>query len=227
VSDFGDLGHQPLSVDGSEVAHANIADTFRPGRFFKSQPASRGHVFVLSLGRAVPPSGHAQCVFIQGRCRFKKETMRGFPRSPSRPNHGYSRPKIFGHHAGDRVKATLLIFFLVTGIFAGVQFKQRRNLEERAATAAHTLHHIYVLTPNQILRIVDANSWMANVCMEYVADDAREQSFIRYAVFEKNSKFVNYDLYQEDIEAKCSMAGVDLAKVMEEELKDESEDAKR
>ena len=36
--------------------------------------------------------------------------------------------------------------------------------------------------------------------MEYVVDDARQQSFIRYAVFEKNSKFVNYDLEQEDMD---------------------------
>jgi hypothetical protein len=63
------------------------------------------------------------------------------------------------------VKATLLIFFLVTGIPAGVQFKQRHELEDRATTAA-----------------------------------------IRYAVFERNSKFVNYDLGQEDIEGRCSMA---------------------
>jgi hypothetical protein len=46
------------------------------------------------------------------------------------------------------VKATLLIFFLVTGIPAGFQFKQRHDLEERAVTAARTLHEIYVLTPN-------------------------------------------------------------------------------
>jgi hypothetical protein len=43
-------------------------------------------------------------------------------------------------------------------------------------------------------------SWTGNVCMEYVVDDAREQSFIRYAIFEKNSKFVNYDLGRDDIE---------------------------
>ena len=46
--------------------------------------------------------------------------------------------------------------------------------------------------------------------MEYVADDARQQSLIRYAVFEKDSKFVNYDLGQEDIEDRGSRAGVDL-----------------
>ena len=119
------------------------------------------------------------------------------------------------------------IFFLVTGIPAGVQFKQRCDLEERATAAAHTLHHIYVLTLNQSLRIVYANSWMGNVCVEYVVDDARQQSFIRYAVFEKNSKFVNYDLSEEDIEDRCSMDGVDFTNVAEKELKDEFEDAKR
>jgi hypothetical protein len=60
--------------------------------------------------------------------------------------------------------------------------------------------------------------------MEYVVDDARQQSLIRYAVFEKNSKFVNYDLGQEDIEDRCSMTGTDLTDVAEKELKDESED---
>jgi hypothetical protein len=87
-----------------------------------------------------------------------------------------------------------------------VHLKQRHDLEERAATAAPTLDKIYVLTPNQSLRIVYANSWTGNVCMEYLVDGAREQSFIRYAVFEKNSKFVNYDLDQEDIEERCNMA---------------------
>jgi hypothetical protein len=37
------------------------------------------------------------------------------------------------------------------------------------------------------------------------------------AVFEKDSKFVNYDLGQEDIEDRCSMAGVDLTNVAERE----------
>jgi hypothetical protein len=82
----------------------------------------------------------------------------------------------------------------VTGIPASVQFKQRHELEKRAATAAHTLHQIYVLTPNQTLGIVYANAWSGIVCVAYVIDDARQQRFIRYAVFEKNSKFVNYDL---------------------------------
>jgi hypothetical protein len=109
---------------------------------------------------------------------------------------------------------------------AGFHFKERHDLEERAATAAHTLHNIYVLTPNQRLRIVCANSWQGNVCMEYVVDDARQQSFIRYAVFEKNSKFVNYDLDQEDIDDRCSMTGTELTNVAERELKDESRDSK-
>lgn len=51
----------------------------------------------------------------------------------------------------------------MTGIPAGFQFKRRHDLEERAATAAHTLHKIYVVTPNQSLRIVYANSWTGNV----------------------------------------------------------------
>jgi hypothetical protein len=122
---------------------------------------------------------------------------------------GVSRP---------HVKAILLIFFLVTGIPAGFQFKQRHDLEKRAVTAARTLHEIYVLTPNQSLRIVYANSWTGNVCMEYVVDDARGQSLISYAVFEKNSKFVNYDLGQEDIEDKCSMAGTDLTNIAEKQM---------
>jgi hypothetical protein len=111
------------------------------------------------------------------------------------------------------MKATLLIFFLVTGIPASVQLKQRHDLDGRAATAVHTLHNIYVLTPNQSLRIVYANLWTGNVCMEYVVDDARQQSLIRYAVFEKNSKFVNDDLGQDDIEDRCSMVGTDLTNV--------------
>ena len=49
------------------------------------------------------------------------------------------------------MKATLLIFFLVTGIPAGIQFKQRHDLEERAATAAHTLRDIYVLSGTAII----------------------------------------------------------------------------
>jgi hypothetical protein len=124
------------------------------------------------------------------------------------------------------VKATLLIFFLVTGIPASIQLKQHHDLEERAITAAHTLHKIYVVTPNQSFATVYVNAWQGNVCMEYVVDDAREQSFIRYAVFEKNSKFVNYDLGQEDIEDRCSLAGVDLTNVAKKELKDESEGEK-
>ena len=118
------------------------------------------------------------------------------------------------------MKATLLILFLVTSIPAGIQYKQRCDLEERASTAARTLHDTYVITNSQTMRIVYANSWNGNVCVEYVVDDARQQSFIRYAVFDRNSKFVNYDLDQEDIEGECSMLGVDLTNVAEKELKD-------
>jgi hypothetical protein len=117
-----------------------------------------------------------------------------------------------------------MIFFLATGIPSGFQFKQRHDFEERAATAAHTLRNIYVLTPNQSFRVVYMNAWQGNICTEYVVDDARQQSFIKYAVFEKNSKFVNYDLDEEDIEDRCSMVGIDLTTVAEEQLKDESED---
>jgi len=116
------------------------------------------------------------------------------------------------------VKATLLIFFLATGIPAGFQFKQRHDLEERAVTAARTLHEIYVLTPNQSVRLVYMNAWQRNVCMEYVVDDARAQSFIKYAVFEKDSTFVSYDLDQEDIENRCSTVGTDLTNIAEKEL---------
>lgn len=77
------------------------------------------------------------------------------------------------------MKAALLIFFLVTGIPAGVQFKERHDMEERAATAVRTLHNVYVLTANQSLRIVYVNAWRGNVCMEYVSQDAREQGSIR------------------------------------------------
>lgn len=120
------------------------------------------------------------------------------------------------------MKVLFLFFFLATGIPAGVQLQQQHDLEERAAMAAHTLHEIYVLTPNQTLGIVYANAWQGNVCTEYVIDDAREQSFIRYAVFEKESKFVNYDLDQDDVEDRCNIAGTDLTNAAEKELKDES-----
>jgi hypothetical protein len=118
------------------------------------------------------------------------------------------------------VKVLLLFFFLATGIPAG--FQLRHYPEKRSATTVHTLRNIYVLTPNQTLRIVYTNAWSGNVCMEYVVDDARQQSLIRYAAFEKNSKFVNYDLGQEDTEDRCSMAGTDLTNVAEKELKGES-----
>ena len=70
------------------------------------------------------------------------------------------------------------------------------------------------------MRIVYMNSWTGNVCTEYLVDEAREQSFIKYAVFEKDSRFLNYDLGQEDIEDRWSLAGVDLTNVAEEELID-------
>jgi hypothetical protein len=61
---------------------------------------------------------------------------------------------------------------------------------------------------------------MGNVCIEYAVDDARKQSSIRYAIFEKDSKSVNYDLDQEELEDRCCMAGVDLTDVAEKELED-------
>lgn len=56
--------------------------------------------------------------------------------------------------------------------------------------------------------------------MEYVVDDARERSFIKYAVFEKGTKFVNYDLDEVAIEDRRSVPGVDLTSVAEKELMD-------
>jgi hypothetical protein len=83
------------------------------------------------------------------------------------------------------------------------------------------LRSIYVRTPNQDLRIVFANAWQGNICLEYLVDDARKQSFIRYAVFEKDSKSeINYDMDQEDLGDSCNLAGVDLTNVAEKELKD-------
>jgi hypothetical protein len=118
------------------------------------------------------------------------------------------------------LKVALLIFFLATGIFAATKFKQQHDLENHAVTAARTLRKIYEVTPNQSLRIVYANAWKGNVCMEYLVDDSREQSFTRFAVFEKDSKTVNYDLDQDDIEGRCSMTGVDLTNAADNELKD-------
>lgn len=89
-------------------------------------------------------------------------------------------------------------------------------MEARTVAAVRTLHSLYSLTPNQSLKIVYANAWEGNVCMEYVADDARQQSFIRYAVLPKGSQFVNYDLDEGDIEDRCSIAGVDLTNVAED-----------
>lgn len=115
--------------------------------------------------------------------------------------------------------AMLAIFFLAVGVGAAVRLKKQRDLEERAATAARILRGTYALTPSQTVRIVYMNSWMGNVCTEYLVDDAREQSLIKFAVFEKDSRFVNYDLDEDDIEERCSMAGIDLTNVAEKELK--------
>jgi len=119
------------------------------------------------------------------------------------------------------MKAILSILLLATGIAAGTQLEHQHNLEERAKTAARTLRSIYALTPSESIRIVSAvaaNS--GNICLEYVEQDAREQSSIRYAVLEKGSKTVNYDLDQEDLEGRCSMSGVDLTNIAEEELEE-------
>ena len=56
-----------------------------------------------------------------------------------------------------------------------------------------------VLTDNQSLRIVYANSWHGNVCMEYLSSGARELGETRYAVLEKDSNLVNYDLDHETL----------------------------
>jgi hypothetical protein len=55
--------------------------------------------------------------------------------------------------------------------------------------------------------------------MEYLVDDAREQSSIRYAVLERDSKSVNFDLDQEDVRGRCGMAGLDLTNIAEKELR--------
>ena len=77
-------------------------------------------------------------------------------------------------------------------------------------TAVRTLRDIYVSTPSQSLQIVYASTSNGNVCMEYLTYDARELGEIRYTVFEKNAKFMNYDLAEGDIADRCSMTGVDL-----------------
>ncbi len=51
--------------------------------------------------------------------------------------------------------------------------------------------------------------------MEYLVDDAREQSFTRFAIFEEDSKTVNDDFNQDDIKDRCGMAGGDLTKLAE------------
>jgi len=115
--------------------------------------------------------------------------------------------------------ATLLAaFLLAVVVFGTVQFKKRRDLEQRTTLAVRILRSIYVRTPNQDLKIVYANAWHGNICLEYVVEDAREQGSIRYGVFEKDSKFVNYDLDQEGIEDRCNLAGIDLTYVAEKEL---------
>jgi len=70
------------------------------------------------------------------------------------------------------------------------------------------------------LRIVYANSWMGNTCVELVVDDARQQPLITYAVFKKGDQFVNYNLGPDDLDGTCNMAGVDLTNVAEKELRD-------
>jgi hypothetical protein len=106
-------------------------------------------------------------------------------------------------------KATLLIFFLVTGIPADVQLKQRSDLEDRTASAARTLHKIYVLTPNQTLRIVYTNSWMGMSAWNMTSTML-------------GSKVLSGMPSSRRI--RCSIAGVDLTNVAEKELKDESGD---
>ena len=118
------------------------------------------------------------------------------------------------------MKYLLAIFFLGVGVFAAAEYKRQHDLENRAVTAVRILHSICVRTPNEDLQIVYANTWRGNVCVEYVFDDAREQSSIRFAVLEEGSKFLNYDLDQDDIEDRCNATGIDLTNVAEKELKD-------
>jgi len=120
------------------------------------------------------------------------------------------------------VLAVLLsAFLLAVAVVGAVQFKKRRDLDQHTILAVQILRSLYVRTPNQDLRIVFANAWHGNVCLEYVSQDAREQDSIRYAVFEKDSKSeIDYDMDQEDLGNLCNLAGVDLTNVAEEELKD-------
>lgn len=117
------------------------------------------------------------------------------------------------------VSATALLVIMATNVPAGVQMEQRWELEERSSMAARTLQNIYVLTLHQSMRVVYANAWAGRVCIEYLTDDARSQPIIRYAVLEKNSKFVEFDLDEEDIVDRCNLAGIDLTEVAERELK--------
>ena len=68
------------------------------------------------------------------------------------------------------LSAGSLLVIVTTGISAGVQLKHKRELEERATIAARILQNTYVLTPSQKVRIVYANAWQGNVCVEYVVD---------------------------------------------------------
>jgi len=59
-----------------------------------------------------------------------------------------------------------------------------------------------------------------NLLLKSLGKGTKIHSLIRYAVLEKNSKSVNYDQDQGDLEDRCSMAGVDLTDVAEKELED-------
>jgi len=82
------------------------------------------------------------------------------------------------------------------------------------------LRHIYVLTENQTFRLVSANTWLGNVCFEYVSEDARHQPSISYAIFEKDSKAVEYGLDQSDLEDRCNDADIDLTRAAEKGAQD-------
>lgn len=71
------------------------------------------------------------------------------------------------------------------------------------------MRSIYVVTENQSLRVLCQFMDWKHV-IEYLTDDARRQSFIRYAVLPKDSQFVNYDMNREDFDTACNAAGVDL-----------------
>ena len=121
------------------------------------------------------------------------------------------------------LKYTLVIFLAMVSVAAILQKVEQHDREKRTIVAVRTLHNIYVLTPSQSLKIVYANSWAGNTCLEYVTDDARQLSMIRFAVLEKDSQSINYDMDRDDLEGTCNMDGIDLTNVAERELKDESE----